>query len=333
MEVINIGVVIIGRNEGERLKRSLQSVMGVGQRIVYVDSGSQDGSVEWCMAQRVQVVELDTSLPFTAARGRNAGLKRLRELEPQLRYVQFVDGDCELNPAWLKAAAESLDQNPKLAAVCGRLNEAHPKLSIYNQMCDLQWADQIGEIESCGGLFMARLTALNHVGDFNPNIRGGEEPELCRRLRDDGWTIERIDTPMAIHDAVMLTFKQWCKRQTRSAYGALEVYTCYRVDQYRRSLHSAWWWGLGWPAVLTLAAVMAGPVGALCILWVLLLQMARVTHRMKKRGCQLHIAATYGVLVMISKWPQLWGQWLYLLDRRRQCHTRRIDYKQEPAAH
>jgi glycosyltransferase involved in cell wall biosynthesis len=38
------GIVIIGRNEGERLIGCLTSVKSYTDRIVYVDSGSTDGS-------------------------------------------------------------------------------------------------------------------------------------------------------------------------------------------------------------------------------------------------------------------------------------------------
>jgi hypothetical protein len=55
---IAYGVVAIGRNEGERLKCCLQSAAGVGT-LVYVDSGSDDGSVAWARARGIDVVELD----------------------------------------------------------------------------------------------------------------------------------------------------------------------------------------------------------------------------------------------------------------------------------
>ena len=39
-----LGIVTIGRNEGERLRRCLSSVVGRGMPVVYVDSDSTDGS-------------------------------------------------------------------------------------------------------------------------------------------------------------------------------------------------------------------------------------------------------------------------------------------------
>ncbi len=46
-----IGVVAIGRDEGERLERCLRSVRAPGRTLVYVDSGSSDGSV--ALAERL----------------------------------------------------------------------------------------------------------------------------------------------------------------------------------------------------------------------------------------------------------------------------------------
>src|SRR5260370_33356312 len=92
---MKFGVVVIGRNEGERLRQCLRS-LSTSAVVVYVDSGSADGSAQWARSQGVEVVELDVGRPFTAARARNAGFTRLRELASDLLYVQFADGDCEL---------------------------------------------------------------------------------------------------------------------------------------------------------------------------------------------------------------------------------------------
>src|SRR5690606_22852912 len=104
---------------GERLVRCLASLTGAAGRVVYVDSGSTDGSVEAARRAGAEVVTLDLSVPFTAARARNAGLARLSEggMPP---LVQFVDGDCELQPGWIPAARAFLDGHPDVAVVCGR---------------------------------------------------------------------------------------------------------------------------------------------------------------------------------------------------------------------
>ena len=111
-----IGLVAIGRNEGDRLRKCLLSAIGKVSHAVYVDSGSVDGSVEFARSLGVEVVELDLSRPFTAARARNAGFERLLQAEPQIEYVQFVDGDCELVEGWLTRAAAELDARPDPSA-------------------------------------------------------------------------------------------------------------------------------------------------------------------------------------------------------------------------
>src|SRR6056297_3022296 len=89
----SVAAITIGRNEGERLKRCLASLEGLVAPIVYVDSGSTDGSVAAARNAGAEVVELDPSAPFTAARARNVGLVRLSEIDPDGTYVQFLDGD------------------------------------------------------------------------------------------------------------------------------------------------------------------------------------------------------------------------------------------------
>src|SRR5882724_5591818 len=86
------GVVAIGRNEGQRLKQCLESLRSRGV-VIYVDSGSNDGSPQLARDFGAIVVDLETRLPFTAARARNAGFKSLVEAAPEVDCVQFIDGD------------------------------------------------------------------------------------------------------------------------------------------------------------------------------------------------------------------------------------------------
>lgn len=74
-------MVVIGWNEGERLHRCLASLDGFKSRAVYVDSGSSDGSPELARSMGWDVLELNPSLPFSAARGRNAGCQATSQLK------------------------------------------------------------------------------------------------------------------------------------------------------------------------------------------------------------------------------------------------------------
>ena len=161
----------------------LASVAGQGTTVVYVDSNSTDGSVDLAGAMGADVVELDMSQPFTMARGRNAGWARLDEINPDIRFVQFIDGDCELITGWLELAYEVLESRPEVAVVCGRRRERYPERSMYNRLADIEWNSPIGEAKYCGGDAMIRVEALRQIGGYNPTLIAGEEPDLCVRLR------------------------------------------------------------------------------------------------------------------------------------------------------
>jgi len=202
---MKFGAIAIGRNEGVRLKRCLES-LSQAAALVYVDSGSRDESVQLARGCGADVVELDRSLPFTAARARNAGFRRLRETAPELEYVQFIDADCELVEDWSKPALLFFVSHEDVAAVCGRLRERHPERSIYNWLCDCEWQGSAGEIVRFGGIVMMRTIALVSTGGFRGDLIAGEEPELSIRLRAEGWRIWRLDCEMAVHDAAMMRF-------------------------------------------------------------------------------------------------------------------------------
>jgi len=122
-----LGIVVIGRNEGARLVNCLNSVKRqTNAEVIYVDSGSTDDSPAAAVHLGTKVVNLDISRPFSAARARNEGFAALVELNPNVRFVQFVDGDCELVSGWLEAALEFLARRNDVAVVCGRRRERHP---------------------------------------------------------------------------------------------------------------------------------------------------------------------------------------------------------------
>ena len=203
-----LGVVAIGRNEGERLRRCLSSVLPLVPATVYVDSGSTDGSNHMAVELGADVVDLDMTRPFTAARARNEGLRKLLLRHPDIAFVQFVDGDCEIVPGWLEAARDYLQDHPKHAVVCGRRRERHPDRSVYNRLCDEEWNTPVGDALSCGGDAMMRAPALQAVGGYRESMIAGEEPELCVRLRQAGWRIHRLDREMTLHDAAITHFSR-----------------------------------------------------------------------------------------------------------------------------
>ena len=333
----DLGVVAIGRNEGERLRRCLLSLVGRGIPFVYVDSGSTDGSVDLARSMGVEVVELDMTRPFSAARARNAGYERLKEIEPGAAFVMFLDGDCEVAEGWPGRARAELEARPDAAVVCGRRREKFPEQSIYNRLADLEWDTPIGEAIACGGDSVIRAGAFEAVGGFDPTAAAGEEPELCQRLRKAGWTVWRVDAEMTRHDLAVTRFRQWWRRQYRSGYNGLDILTRFpgKDRLFSQELKRARIWGIGWPLAVVLVGVVAGPIGGPGVgagaagLAVLTMpaQMARLAVKIRRRVDGPRTALAYGVLSMVGKWANLAGQVGYLLDRRRGRSARLIEYK------
>ncbi|HSM81468.1 MAG TPA: glycosyltransferase [Nodosilinea sp.] len=332
-----IGVVTIGRNEGERLVRclkSLQASVPAGSPIVYVDSGSTDGSVAKAREMGVEVVELDMSVPFTMARGRNTGFRYLIEHFPALTYVQFVDGDCELCADWLDQAVAALTQDSDLAIVCGRRRERFPDASIYNRLADMEWNTPVGEAKACGGDMLARVAAIQAVGGYNPKLICGEEPEMCIRLRQKGWKIWRIDADMTLHDAAMTRFGQWWKRSIRGGWAVAEGNALYgqSPEAYMvKEAKSGWLWGAIIPAM---AIALSWPTRGLSLLLLLgypLLGWKIYRYRLGQGDVPGH-ARLYAFLCTLSKFPQAVGQGRYWLTRWRRQPATLIEYKAMPAA-
>jgi glycosyltransferase involved in cell wall biosynthesis len=303
-----IGVVVIGRNEGERLRRCLSSISN--EILVYVDSGSSDGSVALARAQGAEVVELDAASPFTAARARNAGFRRLLETQAQFDYVQFVDGDCELAVGWLECAAAFLSQHEDVAAVGGRLREKHPERTVYNLLCDIEWDAPRGAARTCGGNAMMRVDALVAARGFRADLVAGEEPELCARLRAAGWRIWRLDADMAAHDAAMARFGQWWRRTLRAGYAFAQNAALHGAPPERlgvRESRSAWFWGC-WIPFLAIALAPWWGAWALLILAAYPLQVVRLALRGENWWRALFL--------VLGKFPELAGQIRFRLERR-----------------
>ncbi len=333
----DLGVVAIGRNEGERLGRCLESLAGRGLAIVYVDSGSDDGSVALARSMGVEVVGLDMGTPFSAARARNEGYDRLKAIVPGLRYAMFLDGDCEVVEGWIDRARAELESRPDAAVVCGRRREKEPDRTIYNRMADLEWDTPIGRAVACGGDSVIRAEAFEAAGRFDPTAAAGEEPELCQRLRGLGWTIWRVDAEMTRHDIAMTRFRQFWRRHYRSGYNGLDIWTRFpgEAQLFRDELHRARLWGALIPLAIVAAGIVAGLVGgprsglAVAALGSLVypLQAARQAWKIRGRIGGLRPAIGYGVLSAAAKWANLAGQVGYLRDRNAGRLPRLIEYK------
>ncbi|MGB3532835.1 MAG: glycosyltransferase family A protein [Microcoleaceae cyanobacterium] len=327
-----IGVVAIGRNEGARLKKCLDSIIketNFADFIVYVDSGSTDNSLEIARSLEVETVELDSSIPFTAARARNAGFDRLLEMSPELEFIQFVDGDCELAPGWLEKAVEVFQSNSQVGVVCGRRREQFPQASVYNLLCELEWDIPSGEVKSSTGDALMRVTAFKEVNGYNPAIIAGEDPELCIRLRQKDWKILRLDTDMTYHDAEITRFSQWWKRALRNGYAYAEgawMYGDSSEKHWVRESRRVWLWGFWIPAFCLIGFWFVGGWSLLLLIGYPL-QLAK-TFRFYQTYCwSWRENFLYSSFCVLAKFPELIGQIRFHRNRLLGYQSVLIEYK------
>lgn len=314
---MSTAAVVIGRNEGARLVACLEALHGQVGQIVYVDSGSSDGSVAQAERRGVQVIALDMTVPFTAARARNAGLAALGA---DTQYVQFLDGDCALRAGWIDRARTFLEGHPKIAVVCGRRRERLPEASVYNGLIDAEWDTPVGAAKACGGDALMRVDAVRATGGYRETLIAGEEPELCVRLRHAGWQVWRLDAEMTWHDADIHRFGQWWQRSKRAGHAFAEGAFLHGapperhwVDETRRAVV----WGIVLPVVILLAVLGIGPVAwGLALIYPV--QMVRLGMRQ---------GAAYGVLTVLGKFAEAAGVVQFHWRRLRRGEAKLIEYK------
>lgn len=327
-----IAAIVIGRNEGARLERSLATLQGQVAPLIYVDSGSSDASVAVARAAGAVVVELSPDTPFTAARARAEGMEALQAMAKAgsaPEYVQFIDGDCELVSGWLAAGLNAFSADPKLGLVTGWRTEMHPNASIYNALCDYEWHRPAGEIQTCGGDMLVRAQAYREAGGFRGDVIAAEDDEFCLRLGKAGWGLRRLPLNMTRHDAAMTRFSEWWQRAVRSGHGFAQVghlHPEFFVPERRRV-----WLYAGFLPVLAIMGAALHPFFSLVVLAIYGLSFVRTAQGLKpglsRAGLGRRAAFHHAFYLTLSKFPNFIGLLTYHLRRLRGADMRIIEYK------
>lgn len=326
-----LGIVVIGRNESPRLERTLAALTGRGWRVIYVDSGSSDGSPEIAEKIGVSVIRL-TDGPFTAARGRTAGFERLSADNPGLDFVQFVDGDCEMAPGWLDDGAAFLDADPRVGAVAGRLREQNAGTSFLVRLVDIEWDLPEGPTDVIGGISLIRARALSEVGGWRADLVAGEELDLSSRLRGAGYTLHRLARDMCRHDIGITRFGEFWKRSVRTGHSYAQLALLHRATGPKRWLkrtagHLAY--GLFLPLAF-LVLVFAYWPAALLIGAVYLLLIIRLTRWRIVSGDPAKVAVAYALVTTVCKVAAGLGVLKFLKSRLTGRRSTLIEYKAAP---
>lgn len=328
----SLSVVVIGRNEGERLVRCLESVKKMQgadrvEEIIYADSQSSDNSVERARELGARVIEVDVERPC-AATGRNAGWR-----EASGAIILFLDGDTVLEADFAIASLGEFDDE-RVAAVAGRVRELHPQASLFNRVLDLDWNPPVGEVESCGGNALIRRAALEEVDGFDDTLIAGEEPELCRRLRGKGWRLLMVDRPMVGHELGMTQWRQYWRRSVRTGHAYAEISRrfadtdspLWRAQSRGNIVRGAFLIALILMGVVSAPLTLSPACGAIVLFALLVVRTAFKNRRKSGDGALLLL---YGVHAHVQQIPILVGQIRYHLARRRGRRLGLVEYKEE----
>lgn len=326
-----VGIVVIGRNEGSRLRLCLLSMQSTSCPVIYVDSGSSDDSVALAKAFTNDVIELDASTPFSAARARNEGFGKLLSMFPSVKFVQFVDGDCVLAEGWIEAARAAMHENTQRASVIGHLQELNEFATVYNRLCALEWKSPAGDLTNygaLGGISMMRATVFNQLGGFNPQVIAGEDSEFGVRLNLAGYIVTKIDYKMATHDANMTTFGQWWQRSVRSGHaigqrahlnGGSQAKDCMKERK------STLVWGVCMPVFILLMLIPTHGL-SLLLLWLYVVLGWRIYRFRRHWGDNASDALLYMRFVVLGKLANGLGLIKFYLNKLKKQYTI-IEYK------
>jgi hypothetical protein len=193
----------------------------------------------------------------------------------------------------------------------------------------MEFDSPVGPAKACGGIALIRVEAYRQVGGYNPTLIAGEEPEMCFRMRQDDWTIQRIDHDMVLHDVQMDRFGQWWRRHMRGGWAYAEGAAMHGAspERYnRRQTLSVWFWGLLYPAVVLL--LLWPTMGVSLVLLVAYpLLVVRVQKARERRGDVSKHARLYAIYCVLGKFPMMVGTLKYWFNRTCGRRAHLIEYK------
>lgn len=326
-------VVVIGRNEGERLRRCLDSIRAMSfpsndVELIYVDTASTDDSRTIAESRGATVMLIDPKRPC-AAKARNAGWHGTHA-----QFVFFLDGDTIVDTNFAYRALGYFE-DPAVAVVFGRRREIHPEQSIYTGVLDLDWVSSPpGEVDYCGGDAIFRRAVLEATGGFDDELIAGEEPELCWRIRSRGQKILCLDIPMTGHDLAITRWRQYWRRSVRTGHAYAEIGERFRDTQdplWRARQQRSVIQGAAYP-LLAVGSIVAGllvrspwpPVVATVIFVGLAI---RTAVRNRNRRVTPLLLLAYGIHSHLQQIPVLVGQIQYWLNRLRGRRRALIEYQ------
>jgi GT2 family glycosyltransferase len=215
----DIAIIVLNWNGREFLKICLDSLRTQtfkGFKVILVDNGSTDGSVEFVRENypEVAVIALDKNYGF--AKGNNVGIEEALK-NKDIKYIALLNNDTEATPYWLGELIQALDNNTDVGFCTSKM------LRFYNRQiideaghafCRYGFAYKIGVGEedkgqydnfrmvfgACAGAVMYRRAMLEEIGLFDEDFFAYcEDIDLDFRAQLQGYKCLYVPTAVIYH--------------------------------------------------------------------------------------------------------------------------------------
>ena len=249
------GVVIVGTDKKLSPEAAIQSA-GDGRAIVFVAVGAAPQTTAAARNAGAIVVEGDAASLSTGGRARNAGYRQLKNIAPHVKYVQFLDADCALDPNWISTAEKFMARRSEVAILEGEFTTPSGAAALFPTLRAQKRAEGYGEIQyTVTGSALMRVENFEAVGGFRGDLPTAETEDLCVRLRRRGARVWRSEETMALCSRPAPGGAGWWSRSFKRGFD----------NAFCASLHGGPPERLG--VVDTLLAVFWGflyPLGVIC---------------------------------------------------------------------
>lgn len=286
---LDLSIVVITKNEEERVRDCVESVLAAGRaavdsfEVILVDSASTDRTIERAREYPVTILQLPPDAAISAGAGRHVGERAARG-----DMILHVDGDMVLTESWLPEAVGVLQTNADVGAVRGRLNEP---------------SDGIEELDTIGGLTLFDADVLLSVGGFDPGLISNEDLDVGFRVTRAGYRILRLPGVSATHpttEALSEPLRRWSAGYYFGPGQAMRKWAGTPAIVWRlASIHNYEFTLLGWVG-LGVLSTLATPLAALAWLFISVLGVGAVTATLGLwEGLDFLLAKTLGTVGML----------------------------------
>jgi GT2 family glycosyltransferase len=203
---VRVGVVVPCKDEARTIETCLTALRAQNpapSRIVVVDNGSTDGSIEIAerFADEVLVVP-----GITISEMRNRGARALGDVD----VIAFVDADCEVNPHWTEAALAALET----ADLAGWRSDAAPDAPwVAGRWAAVEARQQHGQSYVWSQHLAIRADVFDKLDGFDETLPTGEDVDLSQRVLATGGRIEFVPGMSAIHHGFPGTLSGFLRRE------------------------------------------------------------------------------------------------------------------------